>query len=664
MKRMILIVLALPAFVPTISFAEIHGEVNLGVQVNDFDDKESAKFDEYRDKSDTLFGNADVLMSTDTAYMGFNFENPFLDDQSYGMKWGVFGLFKSEFFYDELTHHLSYGQLTPATGVGSDIVVVPAPVPTVNKWSSFDSSVEVKKTGVDLTVDTENPFYFKVSADQQRKEGLKARGLYASTATFELPAPIDYTTYTSTVEAGYRSKETTAALTAGLSHFDNDADIYSLRFGSVLQEYSTPVDNYSYNFSGRLTQKLPMSSLLALKGSFAQNKSEADFSKYLTLASPTADNDFDGDVRYARGSAILTSQWNKVFDTRLFYNYVDRNSQSEEITTISGGVQSNHSFEYEKHQTGLEGNYRLNKANKLGAGYEFSATERTRDDADETLDNLLFAEYKNSALSWMSGKLRLEYLNRQSDADYDPETLVGDGLIHAFFTPFDYAPKDRYKAKLAVDFTPLDNLGLGLSYALVFDDYDITQFGLQEDTRHEVYADANITLPAKILLKTYAGYEYTESQYDARRFNPGGASQATRVDANNYNWSQEISYDFFVIGGLLSIPVMNKLELVLNADYQMVDGNIDFVRDAAAGAPLTTVTEADDYYKTAAGIKGIYKATDQWSFTLGYSYEKANLDEWKYENFTYRSGTVYISGNGLDSDYEVHQVYAITTYRF
>ena len=51
--------------------------------------------------------------------------------------------------------------------------------------------------------------------------------------TFELPAPIDYTTYTSTVEAGYRSKETTAALTAGLSHFDNEDDIYTLRFGSV-----------------------------------------------------------------------------------------------------------------------------------------------------------------------------------------------------------------------------------------------------------------------------------------------------------------------------------------------------------------------------------------------------------------------------------------------
>lgn len=318
---MILIALTLPVFIPTIGFAEVRGEVNLGVQLNDFDDKESAKFNEYRDKSDGLFGSADVLMSTDTSYMGFNVENPALDDQSYGMKWGVFGLFKGEFFYDELTHHLSYDQLTPATGVGNDVVRVPATVPAVARWGSFDSMVEVKKTGVDFTVDTENPFYLKVSADQQRKEGLKARGLYATTATFELPAPIDYTTYNTMVETGYRSKETNAALTAGYSFFDNEADLFTLRFGSVIEEYSTPVDNYSYNFSGRLTQRLPMASLLAVKGSFARNISEADFSKYLRIASPTADKDFDGDVRYIRGSAILTSQWNKELDSRLFYNY-------------------------------------------------------------------------------------------------------------------------------------------------------------------------------------------------------------------------------------------------------------------------------------------------------------------------------------------------------
>lgn len=662
MKRIILILLALPIAAPSPGSAEVRGEINAGVRVSDFDD-ESARFDEYRDMSDGLFGSADVLFDSDTSFFGVSASNPALDDQSYSLRGGLFNFFKGEIFYDELTHQLSHDALTPASGIGSDTLVVPSSVPAVTSWTPVDFIVDVKKLGAQFTVDTPSPFYFKASADEQRKEGLVARGLYSG-PVFELPAPIDYTTFNTMLETGYRSKETTAALTAGYSYFDNEDDLFTLRYGTAIEEYSVPIDNYSYNFSGRLTQRLPMASLLALKASFVRNVSEADFSKYLRIASPTADNDFDGDVRYIRGSAVLTSQWSKMLDTRLFYTYVDRDNQSEEITSITGSTQTNHLFEYDKHQTGLEADYQLNKANKLRGGYEFTGTDRTREDADQTMDNLLFAELKNKTLAWMSTRLRLEYMNRSSDADYDDETLSGDGLIHAYFTPFDFASKDRYKAKISFDFNPMDSLGLGLNYGFVFDDYDATQFGLQEDTRHELYADANVLLPAKIRLNTYAGYEFTESEFDSRRYNPGGADPTAAVTSTNFNWSEEFTYDFFVLGGTLTVPVTAKLELVLNADYQLVDGNIDFARSAAAGAALGTVTEADDYYRTQAGIKGIYKATDQWSVTLGYGYGKSNLDDWKYDNFTYRSGTVYLSGNGLDRDYEVHQVYAMTTYRF
>jgi len=659
---MILVLLALPIAAPSSGFAEVHGEINAGIRANDFDD-ESARFDEYRDRSDGLFGSADILMDSETSFLGASVENPALDDQYYNLRGGLFGLFKGEIFYDELTHQLSYNALTPAAGIGSDVLFVPDPVPPVSAWSDFDYNVEVKTLGAQFTVDTHNPFYFKASADQQRKEGIMPYGLYNS-GTFKLAMPIDYTTYNTLLETGYRSKETTAALIAGYSYFDNDFDVLTLRFGGELEEYSTPIDNYSYNFSGRVTQRLPMESLLALKAAFNHHLSEADFSKYVSIASPEADNEFDGDVRYIRGSAVLTSQWDKMLDTRLYYSYVNRENESDEITSITGGTRTNHLFEYDKHQAGLDANYRLSKVNKLSGGYEFDATDRTREDAEQTFDNLLFAQLKNTSLDWMSAMFRLEYLNRWSDSDYSEETLSGDGLIHEFFTPFDYATKDRYRAKVAFEFNPLERLGLGLSYSLVFDDYDATQFGLQKDQRHELYADANMQLPAKIKLDTYAGYEYTESEFDSRRFNPGGADPTLPPDALNFNWSEEFDYDFFVIGSKVFIPIIARLDLVLNADYQFVDGNIDFARSAAAGAPLGTITEADDYYKTTAGIKSIYKADDQWSITLGYAYEKSNLDDWRYDNFTYRSGSVYLSGDGLDRDYEVHQVYALTSYRF
>ena len=663
MKRIIFIFLALPICTPSLGFAEVEGELNVGLRATEYVDDKSAKFDEYRDMGDGLFGSLEVLDDNETRFIGATVENPALDDQFYEIRGGMFGFFKGEIFYDELTHNLSRDAATPATGFGSDFLVVPTSIPPFSTWTPFDYSVDVETLGANITVDTQNPFYFKASADQQRKDGITPYGLVADSG-LEGAMPIDYTTYTTMLETGYRSKETTAVLVAGYSHFDNDNNVLTTFDGVDLEEYSTPNDNYSYNFSGRLTQRLSPDNLLAVKAAYNANASETDFTKFLRIVSPFADNEFDGDVRYFRGSAVLNSQWSTMLDTRLFYNYVDRNNKSDEIVIITDEIRSGRLFEYDRHQAGLDADYRLSKVNKLTGGYELTYTDRTREDADTTLDNLLFAELKNTSLDWMSGKFRLEYMNRDSDTDFDEETLEGDGLINEFFTRADYASKDRYKAKLEFEFNPREDLGLGLSYGLGYDDYDATMFGLQEDIRHEIYADANLQLPAKISLNAFTGYEYTESDFDSRRFNPGVPNPFAPPDSSNFNWSQETSYDFFVIGGSVNVPVMPKLEMVFNVDYQMIDGNIDFVRAAAAGAPLGTVTEADDYYKSRAGVKGIYDLADHWSVTLGYLYEKSNLDDWKYSNYRYVTPTFFLSGAGLDRDYEVHQAYLITTYRF
>ena len=663
MKRIIFILLALPISAPSLGFAEVEGELNVGLRATEYVDDKSAKFDEYLDMSDGLFGSLEVLDDNETRFIGATVENPALDDQFYEIRGGMFGLFKGEIFYDELTHNLSRDAVTPATGFGTNFLVVPTSIPPVSTWTPFDYSVDVETLGANITVDTQNPFYFKAFVDQQRKDGITPYGLVADSG-LEGAMPIDYTTYNTMLETGYRSKETTGVLVAGYSNFDNDNEILTTFDGVDLEEYSTPNDNYSYNFSGRLTQRLSPDNLLALKAAYNANNSETDFTKFLRIVSPVADNEFDGDVRYFRGSAVLTSQWSELLDSRLFYNYVDRDNKSDEIIVVGEEIRSGRLFEYDKHQAGLDADYELSKVNKLKGGYELSYTDRTREDADTTLDNLLFAEVKNTSLEWVSGKFRLEYLNRDSDTDFDEETLEGDGLINEFFTRADYASKDRYKAKLEFEANPRESLGLGLRYGIMYDDYDATMFGLQEDIRHEIYFDANFQLPAKARMTAFTGYEFTESDFDSRRFNPGGANPFAPPDANNYNWSQETSYDFFVIGASVNVPVMPKLEMVINADYQLLDGNIDFARSAAVGVPLETVTEADDYYKSTAGIKGIYECAEKWSVTLGYLYEKSNLDEWKYSNYSYTTTSFFLTGAGLDRDYEVHQAYLITTYRF
>jgi hypothetical protein len=51
---------------------------------------------------------------------------------------------------------------------------------------------------------------------------------------------------------------------------------------------------------------------------------------------------------------------------------------------------------------------------------------------------------------------------------------------------------------------------------------------------------------------------------------------------------------------------MRQLELVAGVAHQLVDGNVDFARSAAAGSALQSVTEADDYSKTQAGLMGFF----------------------------------------------------------
>lgn len=84
---------------------------------------------------------------------------------------------------------------------------------------------------------------------------------------------------------------------------------------------------------------------------------------------------------------------------------------------------------------------------------------------------------------------------------------------------------------------------------------------------------------------------------------------------------------FLLLAASVTVPVLHNLDMVMSADYQVVDGTIDFYRSVAAGDPLEKIKDADDYYKTQLGIKGIYKATDNVSITIGYRFELTNLDD-------------------------------------
>lgn len=646
--------------VPALAHAEYDGEVNAGLRTTHYaSDQKSAKYDEYLDQSDGLFGSGWLRYETDTYSLDASFDTT----STLQVAGDLFGLFKTRLFYDDYTHNISHNALSPANGIGSDFLLIPdvdapATIPPLSSWQEFDYTVDKTNFGGELTIDTQNPFYYRFSYEQQKSEGIMPYGTVKFTG-FELPMPVEYTTNLLSAESGYRDRDT--ALTVGISYNDfvNGNDLLTISNGSESQEYSMAPDNYCYTINGALSQQLHFNSRLAMDLAYTRNISEADFDSFATLFPPSPDTDFDGDITYWQARIALSTRFGSDLDTRLYYDYIDRNNDSDQTELENGG--ENTLFAYDRHRGGLDLHYRVNRTNILHSGYEFTRMNREREYVGRSTDNLFYGQWNNTSLDWMEMKLRLEYLNRDADTDFDAVTLeTNNDLIYQYFKPYDVASKDRYSAKLSFEFYPADKIEFGVSYALIFDNYEQDP-GLQKDQRHEIYLDANYEWASRSRFNVYVGYEYARSDLD-NSWTSLASSPANL--AGSYLWGQETTYDFFVIGTSVSIPLLASLQMVVNVDYQLGDGGIDYSQATVADEPLESLENADDFYKTQLGVKAIYTVNDAITLTAGYQFDKARLEEWYYDTYSYTADSYYLSGAGLDHDYETHQFYLIWTYRF
>jgi MtrB/PioB family decaheme-associated outer membrane protein len=661
MKKHYYLLGVLLAVIPVIAHGEYAGEVNLGLRTTHYaSDQKSAKYDEYLDQGNGLYGSGWLLYDSDTSRI----ETIFDTSSHLEITGESFGLLKGSLFYDDYTHNISKNGMSPAEGIGSDYLIIPdagdpTAIPPLSSWQEFDYKVDQTNVGGEIMVAPEtSPFFTRLSYEQKRSDGTRPYGTVKFTG-FELPMPVDYTTNIMLAESGYRDRET--ALTVGLSYsdFDNGYDLLTISNGTDVQEYSMAPDNYSYTITGALRQQLPSSSQLAMDLSYTRDISETDYDSFAILTYPGPDSDFDGDVTNWQMRTALSKRFGSDLDARIHYAYIDHSNNSDEVELENSG--ENNPFSYDKHQAGLDLDYRVSSTDTFHSGYEFTRMNRNREYVGRSTDNRIYGQWNNTSLDWLEVKLRLEYLNRDADTDLDAATLeVNNDLIYQYFKPYDVVSKDRYSAKASFEFYPYERLELGLSYAFISDNFRDDP-GLQQEQRHEIYLDASYEWTPRKKVNFYAGYEYAKSDLD-NSWTSLASSPSSLV--GSYLWGQDSTYGFFVFGGSLTVPVLPRLDMVMSVDYQLGDGEIDFSDSVVAGESLEPLDNADDFYKTQLGIKAIYTVNDAVSITTGYQFEKARLDEWYYDDYSYTDDAYYLSGAGLDHDYEAHQFYLVWTYRF
>ncbi|MEW6594970.1 MAG: MtrB/PioB family decaheme-associated outer membrane protein [Thermodesulfobacteriota bacterium] len=665
-----------------------------------------AKFNEYRDIEDGLYGAVRLWKETDTFFFNFQADDILYDTQSYRVHGGDYGRYKFNLFYDEIPHNLTYDAKTFYSGAGTanltysgaNLVNV-VPSTDTSTWNTFDYEVDRKNQGAGLRLDLLKPLYMDVSFKQEKREGIKPAGLAPGTtggsSALELPEPVDYVTDNLKAEIGYSLDPIFASVSYLYSKFENDNDNLFFRHtvSANSDAFTLAPDNDYYKFAFKGGAKLPMSSTLNLNaGRSVAETSVGLFSSFLDTNGATttttsyvlSDSVFDGKVVTTNYDVILTGNPLSFLHGKLFYKFYEKENKSDEIThtRVLAGLDPfhNHLFGYEKDTYGGEIGIKLPANFTLTPSYKHVKTERHRGDLPVSKDDIYGIAARWSGLDFLTVRAGYERLERSSD--WQQLTLVTGtqataNAIEPFIRRFDAAPLDQDTYKLSLDISPTDNLGIGLGYQHKKSEYTDTILGLRDDETDIFDVSADYTL-GKVTLAGYFSYEKTDQFQFQRRFTSAAAANPltdTTVGDGHYNWQineENISYDYGLSAEVALVP--DKWRIKAQFDHVNSNGTLDFTLYESIPTDFTndTVDQAnwDDYRKDSLQLKAIYDINKNLVSTFGYAYEKYKYSDAALDNYRYffsntsLTATNYLTGAYKDQSYEANVFFATMKYSF
>jgi MtrB/PioB family decaheme-associated outer membrane protein len=677
------------------------GETGVGLRYVNENTKDGSKLREYRDLDTDPILFLDVRGDSDTHRFNFFVENPTTDDRYWTVLGQQYGTWRFRLYGNEVRHRWGQGAgaRTPFSGLGTNTLTATLPNLNPNTWNSFDASIRRRDIGAMGEWSGFTPWYVRVDANYVDREGIKtlggSKGTSPGNGSMDIPAPVEWSTLNYQVEGGYQGQREHFAVSWHQSKFKSDDQFvrWSNDFfapGNPLNRDTThlPSDNdlWRIAFNGNV-RGLPYGSTLA--GRLTYSKHESDVNVLPTMLSTggtnpsTASNApiFHGEVNTTTAAVTLNSAPMRRLDTRLYYNYRKKDNDSNRLIfspaantglQCSGGPCETNLFGYTKHNPGIEAYYRLDPANRLGAGYDYEHTDRDeRHDFPKTHEHKLFAEWRNSSLDWVDTRLRYQYLQRRGSWEPHP---VADA-IDAFVRRYDAAPVDQHQVKLRFDTNPAPLVDLSLDLIYKHNDYKETILGRTKDERQEYYVTVGYGRPDNF--RVYAFADYEKVKLDS--FHRVGGTAATAnpalgfTSASNFNWTADNDDKSYQFGIGATWKQLARLTWHANALYVRTKGDADF---SVPGAPPGFVgpggllpANFDHSKRYSLNLKGVYDYSRQWTFSGGYAYERYKYSDIGYDGFTYTippttTSASYFTGENAFQPYTAHIFYVMGQYKF
>lgn len=674
-----------------VSEPKLSGEVGLILRAANGENG-SAKFEEYRDISDPVSGDAELLFGREGQYRirfeGFNLGG---DDRSLDLSGNWYGTVKAGIHFDRVPHRFAFGARTLYSGVGTDSLTLPpalrndlqsGAIPPTQAFSQAaygDPEVDRERFRAFADIPVADPFAFRIEVQRDERDGTRPTFGAFQTDTVEIPQPVDDSISTIKVLGEYTRRPWYIGLGYQFSKYENDLSTLTWDNPFQLLSQFDPTrgrlvlepDNLYHHLSltasrsdlpgrTRITAVLNRGWMIQDDDLIPYTVNDAAVGVPEVLPKNSADAKAATTLAHLR----LTSRPMNRVHINAKFRYFDYDNQTDRIA-FPGEISADGFWiatplttlptSYRKTEGGADVGFDFWKATRFTVGYEYRYTERTNRETESQKDHLFRGSLDSRPVSWLELNTSYERTQRNVD-DYDYQApLSSIGASTALLLPqlvkYDQADMVRDRVRFRATVFPIDALALGGSVTYGRDDFEDSAYGLLDDKHYIIGFDADYTFSERLGMYAFYSYEHYENRQKDR-------GSVETVTADWFSKSEDTVHT--VGGGIKAVLIPQLLESEVKYTFSDVDGTIDFYSPASPTIPFDEVDNSR-FHLLEALLK--YHFRKDMTATFGFLWEKFEYADFDTQGFTYTPADAIFMGTLPDS-YDANIFYARLSYRF
>jgi len=647
------------------------GEVEAGAG---FVSDNSYKFGEYNGLQDDgafLIGNATARYRDENAgYLDLRVRDPALDTRSADIEGGRQGSYQLFLNYDEIPHYISDSARTPYGGSGKDKLRLPSnwdPAGTTDGMTELDASLQDvdletkrKRLGVGISIIPARKWETAVKVQHEVKDGQKATAgsFYFNAA--QLAEPVDYVTDEVEVSATYTTRKWQSKLAYYGSFFKNHNDSLTWdnayngpQSGQLALAPDNQFNQILLSSGYQVSDRTRVTGDIAL-GRMEQNEDllAATLNPNLSVALP--ESSAHAKVNTVTANLKVDTMVSDKLRVNASYRYNDRDNRTPKedwnwVTTdtfINPVTRKNLPYSFTDNTVNLGADYRVDKATKVSAGYEYEKKDRTNQEVKHTQENTFWGKASARTGDNVDFAFKVAHADRDHSG-YKPFTANGQSE-NPLLRKYNLADRVRDTASITAGFIPHERVSIGMSVDLAKDDYENSVLGLTESSETSYNADASVILTDTTSLHVFASRQQIQSE------------QAGEETNANLDWyaKNDDTIDTFGIGVKHQL-IENKLDI--GADYVLSRSTGKVKVDT--GAPDSAFPDLETDLDTLK-LYADYHLREDLTLHAAYWYERYDSKDWMLDGVEPDTIPNLLSFGEDSPEYNVHAVMMSVSYRF